>query len=236
MTSPGRRSRRMDMAVFCTDGVVNSPHPRRRFAPGSREKPSRNALRWSPCGVRRRNAACTLRRGTTSLSSSPPDCPACRGRSSTPRRRSRSGLVAVRPRRRSGTPKRYVAHSTDRARGSSFTPCRLHARSGGRELGAVFFSTLYSPFPRAMRPSMSNRCGSLLAHKISPPEPVEAEGGDELWRLARGDELGHRLARDGAGLEPVRAPAHVHEEALHGCYAHDGRKVRRHVAETRPLA
>jgi hypothetical protein len=153
MTSPGRWPRRMDMAVFCTVCAVNTSHLHRRQR-RSRRWPAllarhatvlraalRLLLRWSSCAARRRGAACTLRCGTTSPSSSPQGCCARRGKPSIPRRRSRSGLVALRPRRRSGTPKRCVVRSRGMAIRSSPTLFRPCARSGGRESGVVFFPT-----------------------------------------------------------------------------------------------
>src|SRR5215469_17395986 len=50
---------------------------------------------------------------------------------------------------------------------------------------------------------------ALLADQRALPEPVQAEGRDDLRGLAGRDALRHRLAGHRAGLEPVGAPADV---------------------------
>src|SRR5207253_9129414 len=82
---------------------------------------------------------------------------------------------------------------------------------------------------------VSHRRGALLADESAIDEPGQVERSDEIRRPLRGDELGNRLPRCRTGLEAVRAPPDVHVESFDRGDAHDGRVVRRQVAESGPL-
>src|SRR6185436_7503913 len=84
--------------------------------------------------------------------------------------------------------------------------------------------------------SVGDGRGALLGHHGVLVEALECERLDQRRRLAGRDQLGHRHAADGRGLEAPGAPAGVNQEAFDLGQAHDRAVVGRHVAVARPLA
>src|SRR3954452_10528336 len=77
---------------------------------------------------------------------------------------------------------------------------------------------------------------AALRDELVLVEARETERMDEVGRPPRADQVGEGEPDDGRGLEAVRAPACVDDEAVDLGQAHDRRVVRRDIAEPRPLA
>ncbi len=83
---------------------------------------------------------------------------------------------------------------------------------------------------------MGDRRSGELGDKRIGAEALERERGDQLWRLARRDELGERRPDNRGRLEPVRPPAARDQETVHFGHAEDRAVVGTEVAQAGPLA
>src|SRR2546423_14566852 len=82
--------------------------------------------------------------------------------------------------------------------------------------------------------SVRDGCGCELRHERVRIEALERERGDQIRRLAGGDELRERRADDRRRLEAVRPPPGREVEAVDLGLAEDRAVVRAEVAEPRP--
>src|SRR4051794_18567546 len=140
------------------------------------------------------------------------------------------------PDRRSITPRSIFAlYLPYRSTSSSSSPMSRATSMIGRRVASCAISRLlFTVAPFSM--SVGDGGRAALRHEVVLVEPRPAKRRDQLRRLPGTDEVGNGIADDRGGLEPVRPPAGVHDEAVHLRHAHDRRVIRRHIAVPRPLA
>src|SRR5258706_14129489 len=84
--------------------------------------------------------------------------------------------------------------------------------------------------------SVAHRRRAFLTGELVACEAIEGESLDQGMIAPRRHGMTHGLAAHRRRLEAPGAPSGIQKEALDRRHAHDGREVRRHVGEPRPLA